>query len=158
MDNKNWAAQKRAYAAGAKIQFRYWSVIGWSGWLDVDMPEWENNGHIQYRVKPIAHKHHDLIIAWANGAEIEMRYKLDRGGWSGWYVVDQPSWHPGITVEFRLKAEPKPDIVIERYIYTWQANQNNRLEWTVGGQMDKPANTRFTFDGETLELKSMEVI
>lgn len=45
------------------------------------------------------HKHADLIIAWANGAEIEWNHD------SGWCTVTNPSWDT--CTEYRIK--PKED-------------------------------------------------
>lgn len=46
------------------------------------------------------HKHAELIIAWANGAEIEWFQD------PGWEVISKPSW--GNDREYRIKpAEPK---------------------------------------------------
>lgn len=44
------------------------------------------------------HKHADLIIAWANGAEIEYFYPRD----NEWAVTKTPDWSNG---EFRIKHE-----------------------------------------------------
>ena len=47
------------------------------------------------------HKHYDLIVAWAAGAEIE--YMEDGGNW---HECQKPCWH--LNVEYRIKpAAPK---------------------------------------------------
>lgn len=46
------------------------------------------------------HKHKDLIIAWANGAEIE--YFSDYT--ETWSLMEQPSWH----LECTYRIKPKP--------------------------------------------------
>lgn len=46
------------------------------------------------------HKHAELIKAWADGAEIEVKSKL-----CGWTVIDNPTWGCG---EYRIKPQPKP--------------------------------------------------
>ena len=97
------------------------------------------------------HKHAELIKAWADGAEIEFRYVLSNRReivWSEWFTANlTPAWSEDY--EFRIKPEPKPDI-----IEYWQNTLTNC------GQMDdeEDANLKLTFDGETGELKSAEVL
>lgn len=87
------------------------------------------------------HKHAELIKAWADGATIE-------GKWSGrfWEVEVNPAWHE--QVEYRIKPEPKPDVVrffiIDDYAM-WQTH-------------DEKASLKLTLDGETGKLKSAEVL
>ena len=91
------------------------------------------------------HKHADAIIAWANGAEIEY---FD-GPCYEWLVDSRPSWHTNI--EFRIKPEPKPDIVL----YTHISNCD------VIHLYKKPHfmfNLKVTLCAETGELKSAEII
>ena len=47
------------------------------------------------------HKHADVIIAWAEGAEIE--YRL--GPYDSWSKSTSPSWHADC--EYRVKPAPK---------------------------------------------------
>ena len=56
-----------------------------------------------------AHKHKDLIIAWANGAEIESFDNLTQR----WYYTDRPVW--GSHTQYRIKPEQKPDVV--KYVF-----------------------------------------
>lgn len=152
MNSKDWAAQKRAYTAGAKIQFRYKDMYGdFSPWLDIDRPEWDDT--CQYRVKPgQRRKHYDLIVKWADGDRIQYR---DTDG--HWYPTPHPAWDD--ETEYRVETECKPDIVIERYVYTWNHYiEGKQLAWNIAGDPLKKPNARFVFDGETHELKSMEVI
>ena len=53
------------------------------------------------------HKHKDLIIAWANGAEIQFRFATEG---SEWKDVTNPEWVGYI--EYRIK----PDLPNEKYI------------------------------------------
>ena len=55
------------------------------------------------------HKHAELIKAWADGAEIETRPYSD----AGWFPLEEPHWH--VEREYRIKTEPKPDVV-EQYV------------------------------------------
>ena len=87
------------------------------------------------------HKHADLIIAWANGAQIECLrsdYK--------WVNAIDPSWLE--RTQYRIK--PKPDAVEHYYasIYSvYPAKHFNRTP-----------NLKLTFDVETCELKAAEVL
>lgn len=47
------------------------------------------------------HTHHDLIIAWAKGAEIETSIK------GRWRSLNHPDWN--INYVYRIKPEPSPE-------------------------------------------------
>jgi len=92
------------------------------------------------------HKHAELIHAWADGAQIQLRWKIDNANWEDC----DPAWTD--LCEYRIKPEPKPDwtklVLIEThksYICSWEEDRHN-------------ANLRLTFDGETGKLKSAEVL
>lgn len=85
------------------------------------------------------HKHAELIKAWADGAEIQVRCK------KAWADCPLPQWFPD--VEYRIKPEPKPDIVVSRWVY-WDGSTANCSQ----------SNVKYIFDGETGQLKSAEVI
>jgi len=92
------------------------------------------------------HKHSDLIIAWANGAQIQCfdcnHGWKDLGEYFAW--IDD--------YQYRIKPEPKPDYV--QYI-------NFHFNLCVIDLKERPfnkANLKLTFDGETGYLKSAEVI
>ena len=88
------------------------------------------------------HKHADLIIAWANGAEIEYFYDpLEK-----WCTAGKPYWEKNIL--FRIKPEPKPDVVLMFYTKT---------NWMIGVD-SRNANLKITYDGETGEPKTAEII
>jgi hypothetical protein len=91
--------------------------------------------------------HADLIKAWADGAEIEAR----QGSSTIWVTVESPTW--SIHGTYRIKTEPKPDVV-EQYVakgYTKYSGVRVAEHW-------ERENLRLTFDGETGKLKSAEVI
>ena len=95
------------------------------------------------------HKHAELIKAWADGAEIECRWanNFDENVWSDWVVLETFDWYESPFYEYRIKPEPKPDVVIPFFVNT-------------AGSVRYPtdANLKLTFDGETGELKSAEVL
>jgi len=87
------------------------------------------------------HKHADLIYAWADGAQIQWK---DRDG--QWHDMGEPLWSE--KHEYRIKPEPKPDMV--RYFV---------LDQQSGELLQNPYhNVRAIFDGETGNLKSAEVL
>ena len=87
----------------------------------------------------IPHKHAELIKAWADGAEIEVRDS------SEWQETTTPTWR--CYFEYRIKPEPKPDVVRYGIATHWMRK--------VASDDD---NLELTFDGETGKLKSVEVI
>ena len=94
------------------------------------------------------HKHADLIKAWADGAEIEY---LKVGANSVWAVATSPRWDGH--GEYRIKPEPKPDVV-EKYFasgYTKYGCVRVAEHW-------ERKNFKLTFDCETGKLKAAEVI
>ena len=90
------------------------------------------------------HKHADLIIEWANGAQIQY-YDITMHRWED---DANPKWRE--ETNFRVKPEPKPDVETQYYasIYSvYPAKHFNRIP-----------NLKITFDGETGELKAAEVL
>ena len=92
------------------------------------------------------HKHADLICAWAGGAEIQI-YVSESGEWVD---ICNPIWLG--SEKFRIKPEPKPDVVVQYYAdntnyAVYQASYFNRIP-----------NLKLTFDIETGELKAAEVL
>lgn len=106
------------------------------------------------------HKHADLIKAWADGAEIQFRVPPCKE-WSNHGKGESPSWN--IEIEYRVKPEPKPDVI--RYAampfpVTSSANPNQfqtvSVQYTnIETVLD---NVKLTFDGETRRLKAVELV
>ena len=93
------------------------------------------------------HKHHDLIVQWAKGAEIQQRNTT---------VPELSDWHPfdghwGDSAwehwEYRLKQEPKKDLVLHCFV------DAKGIEFTIG-----KANLKLTYDGQTKKLVKAEVL
>ena len=100
------------------------------------------------------HKHAELIKAWADGAEIEFydtRFNEHRWKLTGPF----PYWQP--EVEFRIKPEPKPDTKywLRTYEHSGGSIYTPHFLQPTGTY---PANIKLTFDGETGNLKSAEVL
>jgi len=90
------------------------------------------------------HKHYETIVAWASGKEIQF-FDSDEKQWRDWGYTSCPSFT--VTSEYRIKPEPKPDVVKE-----WQTNKYGKFF------IVSEPNLRLTFDGETGKLKQAEVI
>ena len=90
------------------------------------------------------HTHADLIIAWANGAQIQL-YQIDMDDW-----IDAPTplWFE--VTQYRVKPEPKPDVVVQYYASLYSVSPASHF--------NRIPNLKLTFDVETCELKSAEVL
>lgn len=97
------------------------------------------------------HKHAELIKAWADGAEIELKspYTGEK-----WVTHKNPQWL--LDHEYRIKPEPKPDVV--RWVYGRKGMGYDTFENACDEVSDVKPNLKLTFDGETGKLKSAEVI
>ena len=93
------------------------------------------------------HKHADLIIAWANGAQIQIRDDLD----DIWLDTNSPSWVA--EYQYRIKPEPKQDVIYWTRVNKWK-DAFTGLTTSAGAL----ANVEFIFDGETGELKSVRML
>ena len=81
------------------------------------------------------HKHADVIIAWANGEEIEFRHSVSNEWEPEGYTPTWDYWS-----EYRIKPEHKPDIRVK----LWRHDKGFRFHLT------------FVFDGETKQFKTVE--
>jgi hypothetical protein len=89
-------------------------------------------------------KHYECIVAWAEGKTIQ--FESVHGNWKD---VPHPIWDR--CVNYRVKPEPTPDFT------TYLTVAHNR----TGNQTSCRFATdtvKFTYDGETGELKSAEVL
>jgi len=84
------------------------------------------------------HIHAELIKAWADGAEIET---IDCNVWG---TCNTPMWFP--ECEYRIKPEPKPDVVEWRYLVR------------SGGALLAKPNIKLTFDYGSGVLKKAEIL
>jgi hypothetical protein len=88
------------------------------------------------------HKHYDMIVAWAGGAQIQWKDPKDDEPWCD---IQVPSWGE----DFEYRIVPKPDVVV------FVPAGDPRLYRSKQRDGD---NLRLTFDGETGKLKSAEVL
>jgi hypothetical protein len=91
------------------------------------------------------HVHADLIIAWANGAQIQLKVGNN-------WIDAEPFWR---TETYRIKPEPKPDRVmfvpvVHQYLYPTKEECKN--------QWRSHSCVKQTWDGETGKLKSVEIV
>jgi hypothetical protein len=86
------------------------------------------------------HVHADLIVAWANGAEIEVL--IPSAADISWHPLLQPRWNElGV---YRIKPQPKPNAV------TWHGVFKNLV---TGGYADKQGVADFYADAFLLRLE-----
>jgi len=96
------------------------------------------------------HKHAEAIKAWADGHTIQAR-----DGIFEWTDIPNPTWQ--LNLEYRIKREPKPDIVQEEYLYwnmavpvTANLKDGNWSRWLRNGDAYTLAGKfKLTYDGET---------
>ena len=105
------------------------------------------------------HKHCELIKAWADGAEIEQACRNGIGEilWCPFKGVWQEYY------EYRIKPEPKPDVVMYSRVLSVQEHKDGGYyAWVSNAYTEMPSckadNLKLTFDAETGELKSAEVL
>jgi hypothetical protein len=88
------------------------------------------------------HKHYEAIVAWAEGASIEME-NPDAGTW---FDVINPGWYAEGT--YRAKQAPKPDAV--REVLLVNSLSAGPLLYAAS---PLECNCVLVFDGETNKLK-----
>ena len=99
------------------------------------------------------HRHAELIKAWADGAIIQEKYSFNE-----WRVFDG-YWQEDEAYGYRIKPEPKPDVVEHMSIY-----RNLIRRYEMDRSMGEPfeysyvGNVQLTWDGTTGKLKSAEVL
>ena len=120
------------------------------------------------------HKHAELIKAWADGAEIEYKSKVD----GVWCSTDGSNWE--VDYEYRVKPESKyqSNICVHAWYITglkhlveaqgqrgvWSSDDYmrglyNGLELALAQAEERAPNFKPVFlDGETGKLKSAEVL
>jgi hypothetical protein len=91
------------------------------------------------------HKHYDCIVAWAEGKEVQFK-NLDNN-WE--FIGTCPIWVEKF--EYRIKPTPKPDFYT--YLSITHSYTGTQTLCRYGSD-----NVKFTYDGETRKLKSVEVI
>lgn len=108
----------------------------------------------------------EILEAWVAGKKIKVYLQhVDRTGeWIDWKHDYSPFLSPAYT-DFRIKPEPKPDIVLYRNIYNGVGispfrakNFSSFEEAEVHGMRGSLGIEKITIDGETGKLKSIEIV
>lgn len=131
-----------AIAEGKTIQYKG------QGWIDIypcRSPNYVFNDSIEYRIKP--HKFQDVIDAYLRGETVQYKWKA---GWMDCGRGERLSMFDNGD-EYRIK--PKPDIVKHCHIHL---NIVDNIK--ISASPHHLDNVKFTFDGETQQLKSVELI
>lgn len=111
----------------------------------------ESNATTRLHAK--ARPHADLIIAWANGAEIE--YSFDSKFWQD---VEVPSWD--CSVLYRIKPE-EPAVVPVEFFMQMNATKHNHYDFDLTHHQLKQTkyhNVKATVDKNTGKLLSIEML
>jgi len=100
------------------------------------------------------HKHADVIKAWADGAEIECRGEED----AAWKALTgrSPCWFD--EVQYRVKPVPREDVEMTRRVSILVEPNSCEPNGLVNVSAGFRRNVRFVFDGETRELKHVEML
>lgn len=100
------------------------------------------------------HKHAEVIKAWADGAAIEVKGEFTDYQWWTFQADYVPSW--SIKNEYRIKPDPKPDIVM----YGGINSIGEIIPGAAFGACNQHSrnNLKLTWDGETYKLKAAEVL
>lgn len=100
-----------------------------------------------------AHVHAAVIKAWADGAQIQLWINSTQE-WKDVGVGGYPVIFSAME-KFRVKPEPKPDII--KY-YMASCVIDTEKVYVAPMFYAKHANIKVVFDGETRELKSVELL
>lgn len=95
------------------------------------------------------HRHAELIKAWADGAIIQEKYSFN-----DWRVFDG-YWQQDEAYEYRIKPEPKPDLI---YYGVFEMDGAATIDSVFTKFFDHGDHIKVTFCGETGKLKSAEVL
>lgn len=106
---------------------------------------------------PVPHKHHDAIVAFAQGYQIQKRkpgHPFESA--KNWHDVPadvQPGWR--LDWEYRKKPDPVEDIVLCRRAMLQSSMHGDYFTHSLA---TTSFNVRYTFDGETKQLKNVEML
>lgn len=102
------------------------------------------------------HKHAELIKAWADGADIQIQLLVGKELKPEWHDDYDPKWADNR--KYRIKPETKLDIV-KAFMLESHPLSGLRFYDATGFSREKDEQRiQVTFDGETGELKSAEVV
>lgn len=122
------------------ILVRWPNILNANSYRTEDLKLWQNKK---------SHKHAELAKQWFDDPSIEIQYF--EAVECEWIDISRPTSNENM--EYRIKPETKPDFVQEKIAFL--AGEH---VYTSASSVTQKANVRFTFDGETGELKSVEKI
>jgi len=93
--------------------------------------------------------HYECIVAWAEGKTIQFKKFHSKDCNGTWADIPHPSWD--IRNEYRIKPEPRPDF--STYLTVSYNSTGNQTPIRYASD-----NVKFTYDGDTWQLKSAEVL
>lgn len=108
-----------------------------------------------------AHKHAELIKAWADGATIQYM-SIVSGKWVN-AENNEPPWYDD--VEYRVKPTPEPDV--SKFVTLYKSDQFHNISGVYNSKSYVPKNhaedddfvvinkLELVFDGETEQLKNV---
>lgn len=95
----------------------------------------------------------EVLQAFLNGAAIQW-WSTGKSSWEDWIGYGSDIRCNFVDFKFRVKPEPKPDVVAE-----YSCNPNYTYIYChTARKADGKTNLRLTYDGETGELKFAEVL
>ena len=95
------------------------------------------------------HPHYECILAWAEGKTIQFKKFESKEFVGTWTDISHPSWDS--RNEYRIKPEPRPDFST----YLTVVRNHTGIQTPIRYNSD---NVKFTYDGDTWQLKSAEVL
>jgi hypothetical protein len=95
------------------------------------------------------HNHAALIKQWADNSELIIQWKAAYGK-PDWIDCNPAYMLWNENIEYRIKPEPKPD-----YSVTWSWRRRTAM---IAAAVSGSDDVKFTWDGETGVLKSVEIV
>lgn len=102
--------------------------------------------------QPIPHPHAALIAEWIKDTSRMVEYRTHSA--VPWKYAPIPTWFKDY--EYRFKPQPKPDIVKYHNAYPNTGYSTVVDANRFGSQGDRKGQVKYTYDGETGVLKSVE--
>jgi len=106
------------------------------------------------RLKQAPHVHQELITAWENGARIQ-HYATEYNEWLD-CICNDPVWNTNR--KYRIKPTPKPDVVGYCNVSMYSNAPDNISFGRCSNKLIPTDNLKLVFCGETLKLKSVEML
>lgn len=88
------------------------------------------------------HKHYDLIVAWAEGNEIEVYVPT----WAEWTIAEHPSWEED--KHYRIKQTQ--DVIDWEHVspeWKWMARDEDGSCWLFTEKPSSDPSTWYTYSG-----------